>query len=121
MPLWRASRYFPRGAGSALGSRESGTAMMSIKMAASLTVLVIGPACARGAKGLAGYIGTWARVGFKPTIPQNEAGIRMLPPASVPTGMVPITEATAADVAPEEAYDMRGVSKRVRVIPARIL
>jgi hypothetical protein len=41
------------------------------------------------------------KVGFRPTIPHHAAGIRMLPPASVPTWSGP-NPAAAAAAAPEE-------------------
>src|SRR5699024_12759552 len=75
---------------------------MSMSSAASSTVRVIGPACARGPKGLAGYIGIRPWVGLSATIPQKEAGMRTLPPPSVPTATVPMPLATAAAAPPEE-------------------
>ena len=65
----------------------------------SSTVRVIGPAWASGPKGLAGNIGTRPWVGLKPTIPQKDAGMRMLPPASVPTATGPIAYAGQEAVA----------------------
>src|SRR5690625_3176552 len=90
---------------------------MSISSAASSTVRVIGPACASGANGLAGYIGTRPCVGLSPTMPQKLAGMRMLPPASVPTASGAIPAATAAPAPPEEPPGVFDGSTGLRVIP----
>src|SRR5690606_41630956 len=82
--------------------RSSGSERMSMRRAASSTVRVIGPACASGPNGLAGNIGTRPCVGLKPTMPQKDAGIRMLPPPSVPTAHGPMPAATAAAAPPDE-------------------
>src|SRR5699024_5576041 len=85
--------------------------------AASSTVRVMGPACASGPNGLAGYIGIRPWVGLNPTIPQNAAGIRMLPPPSVPTAHGPIPAATAAAAPPEEPPAVKRGSTGLRVMP----
>src|SRR5690625_6429371 len=90
---------------------------MSMSNAASSTVRVIGPACARGPNGLAGYIGTRPWDGLSPTIPQNEAGMRMLPPPSVPTAHGPIPAATAAPAPPDEPPAVRDGSTALRLMP----
>src|SRR5690625_2851256 len=90
---------------------------MSISSAASSTVRVIGPACASGANGLAGYIGTRPCVGVSPTMPQKLAGMRMLPPPSVPTASGAIPAATAAPAPPEEPPGVFDGSTGLRVIP----
>src|SRR5699024_9387068 len=90
---------------------------MSMSSAASSTVRVIGPAWASGPKGLAGYIGIRPWVGLKPTIPQKDAGMRTLPPASVPTETGPIPAATAADAPPDDPPAVVRGSTGLRVMP----
>ena len=92
---------------------------MSISRAASSTVRVMGPAWARGPKGLAGYSGIRPWVGLKPTIPQKEAGMRTLPPPSVPTETGPIPAATAAAEPPEDPPAVSRGSTGLRVMPCR--
>ncbi|PQM44147.1 hypothetical protein C1Y40_05692 [Mycobacterium talmoniae] len=104
-------------AGSDVGSRCDGSAMMSISIAVSSTVRLIGPAWASGPNGLIGYIGTRPWVGLKPTTPQNAAGIRMLPPPSVPIDSGAIPAATAAALPPEEPPAVRLESAGLRVTP----
>ena len=69
-------------------------------------VRAIGPPCARGPNGLAGNIGTRPCVGLKPTMPQNDAGIRMLPPPSVPTEHGASHAATAAALPPGSSSEV---------------
>src|SRR5690606_40545437 len=92
---------------------------MSVSSAASSTVRVIGPACARGPKGLAGKMGMRPWVGLKPTTPQNDAGMRMLPPPSVPTEHGPKPAATAAALPPEDPPAVFVVSTGLVVTPHR--
>jgi len=94
---------------------------MSISSAASSTVRVIGPACASGPNGLAGNRGIRPWVGLKPTTPQNDAGIRTLPPPSVPTEQGPRPAATAAALPPEEPPAVLVGSAGLRVMPHRAL
>lgn len=73
----------------------------------SATVRVIGPAWARVPNGLAGYSGTRPYVGLNPTMPQNDAGIRIDPPPSVPTDRVLNPAPTAAALPPLDPPDVR--------------
>ena len=61
---------------------------------------VIGPTCATSPKAEGGYAATRPKVGLWPTIPQNAAGMRIEPPASVPTARGPMPAATAAALPP---------------------
>ncbi len=91
-----ASENDPGPGGSADQSRESGAAIASSSSAASAAVRVIGPTCASVPNALAGYSGTLPYVGFSAKIPQNAAGMRTLPPPSVPSASGPAPSATAA-------------------------
>ncbi|SKF29566.1 Uncharacterised protein [Mycobacteroides abscessus subsp. massiliense] len=90
---------------------------MSISSAASSTVRVMGPPCASGPKGLIGYIGMRPWVGLNPTTPQKLAGIRTLPPPSVPMDIGAMPAATAAALPPEEPPAVRLGSAGLWVIP----
>ena len=86
--------------GAARLSRASASLMTVIISAASATVRVMGPAWARVPKGLAGQWGTSLNVGLWPTMPQKPAGMRMEPPASVPSAMGAMPADTAAALPP---------------------
>ncbi len=62
----------------------------------------MGPAWARVPNGLAGQCGTSPKVGLWPTMPQNAAGIRIEPPASVPRASGAMQADTAAAEPPLE-------------------
>ena len=98
-------------------SRESGVPMTSSSSAASAASRVIGPTCARVPKALAGYSGTRPYVGFSAKIPQKAAGIRTLPPPSVPSASGPAPSATAAAAPPLEPPAVRVGSCGLRVTP----
>lgn len=68
-------------------------------------------------KALAGYNGTRPYVGFSAKIPQNAAGIRTLPPPSVPSDSGPAPSATAAALPPLEPPAVRDGSCGLRVTP----
>src|ERR1700679_753487 len=79
----------------------------------------MGPACERFSLTVPGQTGMVPSVGFSPTTPQKEAGMRMEPPASVP---VAIGTAPDATVAPDPALDppeLRARFHGLRVIPVR--
>ena len=86
---------------------------VSIK-AASSTVRVIGPRCATVPKGDSGQAGTRPKVGFRPTIPQKLAGMRIEPPPSVPTCSAPIPSAAATAAPPLEPPGVRAMSQGLR-------
>src|SRR5690554_4828292 len=62
----------------------------------------MGPAWARVPKGLAGQWGTSPKEGLRPTMPQKAAGMRIEPPASVPSARGAIPSATATALPPLE-------------------
>jgi hypothetical protein len=59
------------------------------------------------------------RVGFRPTSPQHEAGIRIEPPPSLPWASGSIPDATAAAAPPEEPPGVRSVSHGFLTGPKR--
>ena len=59
------------------------------------------------------------RVGFSPTRPQHEAGIRIEPPPSLPWASGSIPDATAAAAPPLEPPGVRFVSQGLRTGPKR--
>src|SRR5437763_3888427 len=78
-------------------SRGSGPFIASSISALSSTVLEIGPACDTSPKADAGWTATLPKVGLCPNTPEKAAGMRIEPPASVPTasGQIPAARATA--------------------------
>src|SRR5699024_11466143 len=94
-----------------------GRLRISISSTASSTVRVIGPAWAKGPNGLAGNMGIRPWVGLNPTMPQKAAGMRILPPPSVPTAQGPIPAATAAAAPPEEPPAVKRGSMGLQVMP----
>src|ERR671917_2314436 len=81
-------------------SRASAPAMALSIIAASRTVLVIGPRCERSPTALGGYCGTKPNDGLNPKMPQNEAGMRTEPAPSLPCASGPRPAATAAAAPP---------------------
>ncbi len=80
--------------------------MAPSRMAASVTVRVIGPAVSCETEmGMMPVRLTRPTVGFSPTRPLTEAGHRMLPSVSVPT---PTTARLAAMAVPVPALDPHG-------------
>src|SRR6266404_9094516 len=60
---------------------------------------------------------TLPKVGFSPKMPQNEAGMRIEPPASVPTASGPIPANTAAALPPLLPPGVRSRFHGLRVTP----
>src|SRR5918998_6068190 len=83
-------------------SRASAPAMALSIIAASRTVLVIGPRCERSPTALGGYCGTRPNDGLNPKMPQNAAGMRIEPAPSLPWARGPRPAATAAAAPPLE-------------------
>ena len=69
--------------------------------------------------GDSGYAGTRPKLGFKPKLPQNAAGMRTLPAPSVPTDSGPMPAATAAAVPPDEPPGVLLGSQGLRVMPVQ--
>src|SRR5438309_3346532 len=91
---------------------------MSSATAVSATVHVRNPSVASvAADGTSGAIEIRPRLGFNPTSPQHEAGIRIEPPPSLPCPRATIPEATAAAVPPDEPPAVRERSHGLRVGP----
>ena len=67
--------------------------------------------------GDSGYAGTRPKLGFRPKLPQNAAGMRTLPAPSVPTDSGPMPAATAAAVPPDEPPGVLLGSHGLRVMP----
>ncbi len=57
------------------------------------------------------------KLGFKPTMPQKEAGMRTEPPMSEPSASGTEPLATAAPDPPEEPPGVRPLSQGLRVMP----
>src|SRR5262249_30641215 len=66
---------------------------------------------------LGGWTGMRPKEGLWPTIPANDAGMRIEPPPSVPTASGPRPAATAADAPPLEPPGVRSRFHGFRVIP----
>jgi hypothetical protein len=58
-------------------------------------------------------------VGFSPTSPQHDAGIRIEPPPSLPCASGSIPDATAAAAPPDDPPGVRSVSQGLRTGPKR--
>ena len=106
----------PAGSGAAQnGSPTAGPASTSSSAAVSRTVRPIGPDVARPTG--SPYIGaelTRPRLGFRPTRPQQPAGIRIEPPPSEPCASGTSPAATAAPAPPLEPPAVRVRSQGVR-------
>ena len=91
------------GAGNAdCGSRGSGPRVSSKTARASATERASGPAWDSVSLTVPGQTGIAPSVGLNPTTPQNDAGMRIEPPASVPVATGTAPDAT---VAPEPALE----------------
>src|SRR5664279_2477219 len=64
-----------------------------------------------------GPSGVRARVGFSPNRPQQEAGMRIEPPPSLPCAAGTMPAATAAAAPPDEPPDVRSGFHGLRVVP----
>src|SRR6187549_1619248 len=79
--------------------------------------MVCGPRCATLPKGESGCAGTRPKLGLRPKLPQNAAGIRTLRAPSVPTEIGPIPAATAAAVPPDDPPGVLAGFHGLRVMP----
>ena len=79
--------------------------------------MVCGPRWATLPKGESGYAGTRPKLGFKPKLPQNAAGMRTEPAPSVPTESGPMPAATATAVPPDEPPGVLAGFQGLRVMP----
>src|SRR5918912_557843 len=64
-----------------------------------------------------GCLGTTPNVGLWPATPQNDAGMRIEPPPSVPSAPGTMPAATAAPDPPLEPPGVRSVAHGLRVVP----
>src|SRR5262249_37785291 len=104
--------------GSANGSRGSRRAIAFIMTAASRTVRASGQTWATSSlPPAAGYIGTRAKVGLRPTSPQKLAGMRIEPAPSEPSASGANPAATAAAPPPVEPPGVRVGSQGLRDSP----
>ena len=86
--------------------------------ARSRTLRAIGPSTERlGQPRKPGSLGTSPNVGLSPATPQNDDGIRIEPPPSVPSANGTIPAATAAAEPPLEPPGVRPRSHGLRVSP----
>jgi hypothetical protein len=77
----------------------------------------IGPAWATSPKADGGYTATLPKVGFRPNTPEKEAGMRIEPPASVPTASGQMPANTAAALPPLDPPGVRSRFQGLRVTP----
>ena len=89
------------------------------RVAVSATVRVSTPSQTRKLCPSSGPTDTRPRAGLRPTSPQQEAGIRIEPPPSLPCATGTIPAATAAAAPPLEPPGVRSVSHGLRVGPNR--
>lgn len=115
----RAAAYEWAGGSRAVGSRQSAPLITSRSSAASAASRAMGPTWDRALNELAGYSGTRPYVGLSPNAPQNEAGMRIEPPPSVPSESGAAPAATAAALPPLEPPAVRVGSCGLRVTPVR--
>ncbi len=93
-------------------------ASAAIAAAQSATDAAIGPAWSKeGASGKQPSIGTSAKVGLKPTTPQQAAGMRIEPPESLPRPTTASPAATAAAEPPLEPPAMRPGKRGFGTVP----
>ena len=99
-------------------SASCGPAVIARNSAASSTVRASGPKCEIESKTVGRTsIGMRPRLGFRPTTPQNAAGMRTEPPMSVPSASGTQPAATAAPAPPEEPPGVRSGFHGLRVMP----
>src|SRR5687768_15320317 len=103
--------------GSDVQSRASGCCSTFSIRAASATLIVCGPRCDTVPNGDSGNAGTRPKLGLRPTLPQNAAGMRTEPAPSVPTLSGPSPAATAAAVPPDDPPGVFDGSHGLRVSP----
>ena len=117
MPVTGGAKVGP-GSPRASGARGSGPAITESRSARSSTLRAIGPPTEVVSHWLSvGHSGTRPRLGRSPTTPQNDAGLRRLPPMSEPSarGTMPAARAQAAPPL-EPPADLVG-STGLRVVP----
>ena len=85
----------------------------------SATVRVSTPSIPSGESPSSGAAEIRPRLGFRPTSPQQAAGMRIEPPPSLPCATGTIPAATAAAAPPEEPPGVRCRSHGLRVGPNR--
>ena len=107
------------GGGALYQARGSGPEIASTTAAESATVLVTTPSTTPPSQ-LCASRGTRPRLGFRPTSPQYEAGMRIEPPPSLAWAMGNIPAATAHPAPPLEPPGDRAGSQGLRVIPWRV-
>src|SRR5690606_14400136 len=101
-------------------SASSGPAVAGMNAAASPTERASGPKWEMLSKTLGRIVmGIRPRLGFRPTMPVNAAGMRTEPPMSVPSakGTTPVATATAEP--PDEPPLVRAAFQGLRVMPQR--
>ncbi len=107
------------GNGAHEASPGSGPARMSSSSAVSRTVRVRTPSCRRKLSPASGASEMRPREGFRPTRPQQAAGIRSEPPPSLPCASGTMPAATAAADPPDEPPGVRSRSHGLRAGPQR--
>ena len=110
----RKSRF---GSGRENGSAAQNPASAESISAASRTERASGPATAMWPNAPSGHCGTRPNVGLSPTTPDHAAGMRILPPPSVPTCSGPKNEAAAAAAPEDEPPVVCAVFHGLRVMP----
>ena len=99
-------------------SRSYGPPATFMNRAASATDRASGPKCEMLSNTVGRMsIGIRPRLGFKPTRPQKEAGMRTEPPMSVPSARGTQPEATAAPEPPDDPPGVRSVFHGFLVTP----
>ena len=83
----------------------------------SATVRVSTPSMHEREEPRSGAVETRWRCAFRPTSPQQAAGMRSEPPPSLPCAIGTIPDATAAAAPPEEPPGVRAVSHGLRAGP----
>ena len=96
---------------------ESSAAPIDISSAASRTLRASKPATLIPYQWPSGLNGRRSRVGFRPTRPQFDAGMRIDPAPSVAVAAAHRPAATAAPLPPLEPPGLRSVFQGLRVIP----
>src|SRR5215213_10016513 len=113
----RAATDHGRAGGGALYQPSgSGRPMTSSTAAVSATVRVTAPLVAKPSSSLTPF-GTRLRLGFNPTSPLHDAGMRMEPPPSLAWAIGAMPEATAAPAPPLDPPGVCSGSHGLRVTP----
>ena len=110
------------GSPSASGTRGSGPASTESSRARSSTLRAIGPEIPSASHWFSdGHAGTRPRLGRSPYTPQNDAGLRRLPPMSEPSASGTMPEASAHAAPPLDPPALRVGSTGLRVVPKIVL